>query len=78
MTKDCISIIGDGFQTKRIKEFIHKNQLKNILWESYKPAEEARDVFLSADIFLVTREPELRSQVSPVKHTMHWQQVPLF
>lgn len=48
------SIIGDGLHAKRIKDYIHKNQLENILLEPFKPAEEARDVFLSADIFLVT------------------------
>jgi len=61
------SIIGDGYQTEKIKRFIKENQLKNIIWETFKPAEKIADVFLSADVFLVTLGPGVEKSSIPSK-----------
>lgn len=61
------SIIGEGFEEIKIKQFIKENQLENILWEAFKPPNEVSDVFLSADIFLITLGKGIEKSSIPSK-----------
>lgn len=61
------SIIGEGYQKDDIVNFIKENDLKNIVWETYKPASEIADVYLSADISLVTMREGIEKASIPSK-----------
>lgn len=61
------SIIGDGYQKDFILNFIKNNELKNIIWETFKPVSEIADVYLSADISLVTMGEGIEKASIPSK-----------
>jgi glycosyltransferase involved in cell wall biosynthesis len=53
-SKLVYTIIGEGAQKKALSRTIESKGLKNIVLHGFKSPEDVQDVFLSADVFLVT------------------------
>ena len=65
------SIIGDGYQTEKIKQFISENQLKNIVWESFKPGKRKFPMCFFLPIYFWLHLGQVwKNRVSLAKHTM--------